>query len=149
MSVTIQPCRFGQLLDIVDTLAVGHWQETEAQFSGLPPSPNLELYDALINAHALIVLGAFDGDTLVGYATAMLFRHPHYEMTLCQHDLLYLMPAYRQGSAGLRLMQAVEEEARERGAFRIAWHAKPGSTFDHLLQRKGYSTEETIYQKEL
>ncbi len=149
MGITIQPCTSGQIIDHIDDLAVGHWQETESGFSDRKPEPSRELYDMLEQSGALIAFGAYDGDRMVGYVSAMLYRHPHYPMTVAQHDTLYLLPEYRQGSAALRMMRAVEVSAAERGAERMMWHAKLDSQFSHILMAKGYHTEETIFSKEL
>lgn len=149
MPITIQPCDHGQLLDRMSELAVGHWQETESMFSGNPPEPDRAMYDALASVGGLLAFSATDDGELIGYASAFFCRHPHYDMAIVQHDTLYLMPAYRQGSVGLRLIAAIEKEAKERGAERMLWTAKTGSTFERILQGKGYQTEETIYCKEL
>lgn len=147
---TIQPCSdHNALLDAITELSKSHWQETEAEFSTAAPSPNRAIYDALASAGALIALTVTDEEAIVGYASAVLSPHPHYDMLIAQHDTLYLAPAYRRGSLGIRLMQAIEQESIERGAQRVMWHAKPGSQFSKLVERMGYHTEETIYCKEL
>ena len=147
---TIQICHdHDAFFAAVTELSVGHWQETEAEFSARPPEPNRAIYAALADAGALIILTVTDGESLVGYASAAISPHPHYDMLVAQHDTLYLAPAYRLGSLGLRLMAALEREATNRGAERMMWHAKPGSTFARMVERMGYQPEETIYHKEL
>lgn len=146
----IQLCDdYDEFFAAVTELSVGHWQETEAAFSARPPEPNRDIYTALADAGALIIMTVTDGEALVGYASAVISPHPHYDMLVAQHDTLYLAPAYRLGSLGLRLMSAIEREAVARGAERMMWHAKPGSTFARLVERMGYAPEETIYHKEL
>ena len=149
MTITIQPCDHRQLLEQIGELAVCHWQELETEFSDRVPAPHREVYDAMAAAGALIAFSATVDGAVVGYASAFLCRHPHYDMLLGQHDTLYLHPAHRNGSTGLRLMKAIEQEAFARGAERMMWTAKPGSAFERILQSKGYRTEETLYCKEL
>ena len=149
MPITIQQCEHGQLLDQIGELAVGHWQELETDFSDRTPEPHREVYDAMAAAGCLIAFSATVDGAVIGYASAFVCRHPHYDMVLAHHDTLYLHPAYRNGSTGLRLMKAIEQEAFARGAERMMWTAKPGSAFERILQGKGYRAEEIIYCKEL
>ena len=149
MPITIQPCEHGQLLDQIGELAVCHWQELETEFSDRVPEPHREVYDAMSAAGGLIAFSATVDGVVVGYASAFVCRHPHYDMVLAHHDTLYLHPAHRNGSTGLRLMKAIEQEAFARGAERMMWTAKPGSAFERILLGKGHQVEETIYCKEL
>lgn len=149
MSITVCQCDHNQLIDHISALTVGHWQETEAGFSDRAPDPDRIMYDAIAAAGGLVSYAAFDGEQLIGYASAFVCRHPHYPMVIAQHDTLYLHPEHRKGTAGVRLMKALEEEAKERGAERMLWHAKGGSTFEHILQGRGCHTEESVYCKEL
>ena len=149
MPITIQPCEHGQLLDQIGELAVCHWQELETEFSDRVPEPDRNVYDAMAAAGGLIAFSATLDGVVVGYASAFVCRHPHYDMVLAHHDTLYLHPAHRNGSTGLRLMKAIEQEAFARGAERMMWTAKLGSAFERILLGKGYQVEETIYCKEL
>ena len=149
MPITIQPCEHGQLLDQIGELAVCHWQEIETEFSDRVPEPHREVYDAMAAAGCLIAFSATVDGNVVGYASAFVCRHPHYDMVLAHHDTLYLHPAHRNGSTGLRLIKAIEQEAFARGAERMMWTAKPGSAFERILQGKGYRAEEIVYCKEL
>lgn len=149
MPITIQPCEHGQLLDQIGELAVCHWQELETEFSDRVPEPDRSVYDAMAAARGLIAFSATVDGAVVGYASAFVCRHPHYDMVLAHHDTLYLHPAHRNGSTGLRLMKAIEQEAFARGAERMMWTAKPGSAFERILTGKGYRAEEIVYCKEL
>ena len=149
MPITIHPCEHGQLLDQIGELAVCHWQELETEFSDRVPEPHREVYDAMAAAGGLILFSATLDGVIVGYASAFICRHTHYDMLLAHHDTLYLHPAHRNGSTGLRLIKAVEQEAFARGAERMMWTAKPGSAFERILHGKGYHAEEIVYCKEL
>lgn len=149
MPIEIRPVTVDQMLPIMGALMREHWQETEAWIKGEGPVPAVEIYHAMESTGVLIVLGAFDGDTIVGYVTAIVSPHPHYSFLVGQHDLLYLDPAYRRGRTGLRLMLEIETMVKARGARWMAWTAKPGSPFDALLSRRGYVPEETIYKRPL
>lgn len=128
-------------------LAEAHRMETEAAWAG-QVKLNCELYQAVAQAGGLLFAGAFADGEIVGYCSAFLSRHPHYDCLMCQHDALFLLPQYRVGRAGLRLVQAIEREAARRGAAYIAWHAKPGSSFEGILARRG-RREDVVYLRQL
>ena len=75
-------------------LAETHRLETEADWAG-KVSLNRELYRAVAAAGNLLFAGAFVDGELVGYCSAFLSRHPHYDCLMCQHDALFLLPEYR------------------------------------------------------
>ncbi len=56
----------------------------------------------------------YDGDTLAGFAYAFLTVQPHFQRVnvLCV-DALFVTAAYRKTGAGLRLIQALKNHARE------------------------------------
>lgn len=146
--IHIQPFKPSEWYDKIEQeLAQGHWQETEAHLSDTPPKLSRETYEALDERGSLIAIGAFDGERIVGYAVAFICEHAHYGTLYAAHDSLYIAPEYRVGRTGIKMMRAVEEEAKARGATFIAWHAKPQSTFHQLLQRLGYAEEEVVYQR--
>ena len=128
-------------------LAEAHRMETEAAWAG-EVKLNRELYQALAQAGSLLFAGAFDYGEIVGYCSAFLSPHLHYDCLMCQHDALFLLPQYRVGRAGLRLVSAIEREAARRGAAYMAWHAKPGSSFDGILARRG-RCEDKVYLRQL
>jgi len=76
------------------------------------------------------VLGAFDGETLVGYAMSLpgirnsqAYLHSHH---------LGVLPAWRNAGVGRRLKLAQREDALQRGIERIEW------TFDPLEIRNAH-----------
>ena len=129
-------------------LGVEHVAEVEPDIGRDGPQLALPIYETLERAGSLITLGAFDGDTMVGYSVAILGPHLHYGFTYAHHDMLYVAPAHRQGRLGLQLIRETEREAKARGARCVTWHVKPGSALDKILGRLGYAVEETVYLKE-
>lgn len=136
------------LYDEIEQLGQLHKAETEAGLTDLPCVLNRALYDALHATGALVSVGAFDGDRLIGYASAFVSAHPHYALTAAQHDALFIHPGHRTPRLALRLIEAVEAECKARGAAFIAWHAKTGSAFARLIAARA-RLEESVYIKEL
>jgi GNAT superfamily N-acetyltransferase len=133
------------------------WPLLEAHREELTTNPDLMVlkpdvarYQTLEAAGAMLSLGLFKGDDLVGYSINNLFTHSHYGgLLVCQNELLFLAKAHRRGMAGVRLIAATEEIARERGADIMLWHAKPRTTLDRMLPRMGYRTQDIVYSQVL
>lgn len=145
----VRQIRFTEYVEAATAaLGVNHVRETEPELGAHGPNLQTAVYASLEAAGSLITFGAFEGDEMVGYSVAILGPHLHYGFTYAHHDLLYVDPAYRKGTLGLRLIRATEAEAKARGARCATWHAKPGSALQRILDRLGYGSEETVYLKE-
>lgn len=69
-------------------------------------------------------LGAFDGDTLVGFVEATLWEESGMRKdlkTVCL-DNIYVVPAFRRRGIAAKLFEAVEGWAKEMGAVRLELH---------------------------
>jgi len=81
------------------------------------------------------LIGAFDGDRLVGFAFGFLGRHD--ERVVFHSHMLAVHPSYREHGIGLRLKLAQRASAIERGFEHITWTFDPlQSTNGHLNFRK-------------
>lgn len=125
-----------QLYDEIERLGQLHKDEVEADVTALPVSVNRDLYDVLHAQGALVCVGAFDDDRLVGYAIALLSPNFHYRMTTAAHDALFLHRDYRTPRMALRLIDAVEAECKARGAQLMVWHAPIGGAFERILKTR-------------
>jgi predicted GNAT superfamily acetyltransferase len=76
------------------------------------------------------VIGAFDGDTIVGFAMSLPgFRDGH---AYLHSHMLAVLPAYRNAGLGRRLKLAQRDDAIARGFDRMEW------TFDPLEIKNAY-----------
>ena len=113
-------------------------------------NPNVDTYCLLEDKGALLSLGAFDGDEIVGYSVNIMAHNLHYsDLMMCQSDVLYVREDKRQGPAGLKLMRETERLAKERGAQMMLWHAKPDTNLDQILPRMGYRVQDVVYTRVL
>lgn len=134
--------------DAIEALGQLHKAEVEADLHDLPCVLNREMYDTMHAYGALVCVGVFDGSNIVGYGIATVSPHPHYQLIQANHDSLFIHPRYRTPRVALRLIEAVEQACKAKGAAFIAWHAKQGSPFEQVM-RKRAKPEETVYIKEL
>lgn len=125
-----------KLYDEIEQLGQLHKDEVEADVTALPVAINRDLYDALYAQGALVCVGAFDDDRLVGYAIALFAPNLHYQMLSAAHDVLFLHRDYRTPRMALRLVEAVEAECKARGAQLMVWHAPIGGAFERILKTR-------------
>ena len=90
--------------------------------------------------------GLFDDDALVGYGGIFVSRHHHYNVIVARHDTLFLLPKYTRHI--FKLVDAMQDAAKESGAEFMFWSAKSGTAFDKWLSKR-YNQEEIVYLQEL
>lgn len=146
----IRPILATDYLDQMWPLLAAHREELTVYPEIMQLSPDVETYLRLEDAGKLLSLGVFDDDDeLIGYSVNVVTRNLHYDLRVCQNDVLYLTPEHRLGPLGLRLIRDTERHAREAGAKIMLWHAKQGTSLDGLLPRIDYQVQEIMYSRVL
>lgn len=127
-----------------------HWDEVALNKQVMVLKPDLQRYEAMGANGNLLVLGAWDGDELVGYSVNFVMQHLHYkDLRICSNDLLFVAQAHRKGRVGLRLIRATEEHARAAGAELMLWHGKPNTALVELMPALDYGVQDIIFSKQL
>ncbi|MEW9677338.1 GNAT family N-acetyltransferase [Lentibacillus sp. L22] len=113
-------------LETIDELQ--QMQEVESEVWHMDPIPVHQTFTAL--NHGGIVLGAYDGEKMVGflYSFAGFDRGTPY---LCSH-MLGILPEYRTSGLGVKFKWKQAEIAKKMGYSMITW------TFDPLESRNAY-----------
>lgn len=131
------------------SLILAHWNEVARNKELMVLDPDWGRYLLMQDAGKLIVLTARNEGRLVGYSISIIDKHLHYQgLTAAINDVIYLDPGLR-GTVGLRLLAATEDEGRARGAQLMLWHAKPGTSLDKLMARRGYGVQDILYSTPL
>lgn len=101
----------------------------EQVWPGIQPVPDHLLLTAAHNGG--LVLGAYDGDALVGFAFGFLGLHGQGGAAVLKHcsDMVGVLPAYRDRGLGARLKRAQWQLVRQQGIELITW------TYDPLESR--------------
>lgn len=109
------------------------------------PAPQRATYYALEKAGVLFPLAAFDGDRLVGFALPIVAPPPHYGVPAATLESLFVAAADRKSGAGLDLLAAAKDLARERGARALFVSAQVGSVLDAVLRSSSARHSNNVY----
>ena len=150
MGVLIRPC------SVAEVEAAGALQQLLADYGAESSMPELgqvsasfETYRAMEAAGALRVVGAFAPD-LVGLASLLVYGLPHYAgRRVCAMESFFVAPGARQSGAGLKLLRAAEELARELGATALMVSAPVGGRLAKVLPRSGYREANRVFVRGL
>lgn len=113
---------------------------TESAVDGLPPpSAKMETYRALNEMGALHVLAVWHDDTLAGFITILAAPLPHYGRTVAVSESFFVAKAHRSTGAGLKLLRAAEDKAREMGSPGLLVSAPFAGRLFEVLPRVGYA----------
>jgi GNAT superfamily N-acetyltransferase len=126
-----------------------HHAEVEADM-GMEFRPREEVYTHAEAAGALLIIVARNDGEPIGYAVFVIQYHTHHADVLCGfEDRYYLLPDYRKGWAGVRLIGAALDALRERGVQR--WYActKVSKNVGPVLRRLGGVHTDELYSGRL
>lgn len=146
----IIPFNFFEHLDELKVLFTPHWEEIASNKHSRTLNVDYEYYKQLDDLGALLCIGAFKDNAIVGYSINAIVKDAHdCTKIICNNDALYVKPEFRTGSIGIKLIKETEKLAKERNCYGVIWHAKPGSPLDHLLEKIGYYVKDLLYMKEV
>lgn len=159
-ALRIEPGTIDEGLDAgLDDLIHLDWEEIEIEHEKVPLDVRWPEYRRLEKVGVLRPFYAWDKDRLVGYSVFFLNEPLHHGLTKWAiNDLIYLLPEYRRGWSGVRLIRQSEAALRELGAKVISYQVKTkgdlGSkhrrgTVGDLLARLGYTRVEEAWAKYL
>ena len=122
-----------------------NWDETGFDFEF---NPSADAYQKVVDCNAMFVIAAFDGDDVIGYCTMIISPHLHNpDVIVASNDALFVAKPYRNGMTSGRLIKAAEDEAKRRGASKVLWHTRAGTSFAAMLERRGYQPSDIVVMK--
>jgi GNAT superfamily N-acetyltransferase len=87
---------------------------------------------------------------LVGYAVYFVRPNPHFKDSLqASQDVLFILPEYRRGRIGLRLIEFADQVMKAEGVQAVYQHVKVKHDFSPLLERLGYELVDRLYARRL
>lgn len=147
--ITYQQEKVSDLWEESEALLQAHWREI-AHYQDIVLDPNKAFYAAAEEVGMLRCYTARDGVQLVGYVVFFAKPNPHYQGSLqAAQDVLFLLPEYRKGMAGVRLITVAEKNLKAEGVQVVYHHVKRINKVGELLVRLGYELVDEIYAKRL
>lgn len=148
--ITIRPItadEFEQADNLVELLAE---YAVESAIPGLGEiNVQFELYRKMEEVGALHTLGAFRGNTMVGFISFLVSVLPHYGAFTATSESFFVAQSERAGGTGLRLLQAAEDKARELGAVGLLVSSPAGGRLAKVLPRIGFAHTNEVFFKGL
>ena len=136
-----------EYVDRVRPMLADNWRETGFDFR---LDPDVAAYQRLADAGVLFALAAIAGEEVLGYCTVIVSPHLfNPAVVVAANDALFVTPSARRSMVAGRLIRAAEDEARERGATRFAWHCRAGTALAETLRAHGYSTVDEVVARAL
>lgn len=139
--------------ELHDEPSLAELLEQYAAESAMPelgtPAPQLATYLALEAAGVFFPLAAYEGERLVGFILPIVAPPPHYGVLVGSVESFFVAPAHRKSGAGLALLEAAEDLARERGARALLVVAPIDSTLEAVLEGRPYRRSNAVFVRAL
>ncbi len=121
-----------------------------ARYKSFDKQVDLDMYKSLYGAGVLDITGVFDEGCLVGFFTIILTRIPHAKgQKIASADSLFLAPRCRKGVAGVRLIKAIRQRAKDLGADTLFIATGTDTKADRLLSHLGMERLSTMWAERL
>lgn len=112
--------------------------------------PDRAWYERCIDAGLLHPLGVFVGEELAGLCAVLITPVPHYDgRRIATTETLFVAEAHRASGAGLKLLRAAEQVARDNGVDGLYVTAPSGGRLERILPHAGYTETNRVFHREL
>jgi GNAT superfamily N-acetyltransferase len=150
MAVSFQRESLADVREQLEPMIATHYAETAVFADEIPIEPNWAGYKAVERAGLLRIYTARKL-RLVGYSVCYITRSMMRAVEEANEIALYLQPALRGTTVGVRLMRFVEDQLRAEGVALLARCSKVRADVNIglMLERMGYTPVDTIYFRKL
>lgn len=114
-----------------------------------PACPQIETYRAMEAVGMFHAFAARLDDRLVGFMFLLLPVLPHFGKLVGVAESYFVAAEHRKTGAGLRLLHAAEEAAREAGAVGVLVSAPTGGILERVMPGIGYRETNRVFFKGL
>lgn len=142
----IEKCTFAEIEADPNFPALLNEYAAESAIEGMPP-PKIEpgTYHRLEAAGILHIFAAKASGRLVGFIFVLATVLPHYAKLIAVSESFFVAKAHRMSGAGLKLLKAAEDKARELGAAGPLVSAPSGGHLAEVLPRLGYVETNRVF----
>lgn len=145
---TLKPERLHDIRHEITGLLNEHRDEVGSFGDKYPVDPDWQCYNLLDSSGLLHILCLRHGFELVGYYISLITRHPHYEFTTAENDIIFIHPLHR-GTIALKFFNYIDKYLLSHKVNFANIGVKPMRDFSPILKRMGYKLLETRYYKEI
>jgi hypothetical protein len=114
-----------------------------------PVNPQFPLYKAMEANGSVRMIGAFQGAEIVGFVALLVSVLPHFGVVVGTTESYFVASADRKSGAGLGLLHAAEDMARELGALGFFVSAPVGSRLERVMRGIGYRETNRVFFRSL
>lgn len=146
----VQKSSVAQITESLNFDALMSEYAAESAIDGMPaPSGRIETYRNLERAGMLHVYSATVGGEIVGFISILAPVLPHYGVPVAVSESFFVAKAHRPTGAGLKLLRAAEDKARELGSPGLLVSAPYGGALFNVLPRIGYIESNRVFFKKV
>lgn len=150
MSLIIRKCTIADLENASNISEILEEYAAESAIKGLPhPFAKVDTYKYLETTGAIYPIGAFFDDLLIGYIIVLSPILPHYSVRIAVGESFFVSKAHRKTGAGLKLLHAAEDYAKEATAVGILISAPFGGNLADVLPHVGYTETNRVFFRSL
>lgn len=149
-SIAIRPCTVSDMENAPNLAALLAEYGAESAIEGLgQANAQTETYRQMEAVGVLHLIGAFQGDELVGFLIMIVSVLPHYGKRIASTESFFVASAARKGGAGLKLLREAERLAESLGAMGFFVSAPMGGRLMRVLTAKRYRETNRVFFKVL
>ena len=147
-TLRIQRCTVPQIMEAPEFPDLAAEYAEESAVSGMPsPSGKIETYAQWEATGMLYSFGALQGDRLIGFISFVAPILPHFNRQTAVCESFFVAKAQRITGAGIKLLDAAEQAARDIGSPGLFLSAPVGSRLEGMLPKCGYKAASHIFFK--
>lgn len=147
-AVTIRPCSVADLCDAPNIGALLAEYGAECSIPGLGQvSPQFETYRIMEHVGLAQMFGAWHGADLIGFLIVIQNELPHYGQAVAVSESYFVASDHRKSGAGLALLKAASDHARETGAKGLFVSAPIGGKLAEVLPGLGFTETNRVFFK--
>lgn len=148
--VVVRKCTVAEIEDNINFSALAREYSDECAIAGLPhPDEKIAAYRSIEKSGAFHIYGAFLANRLVGFVAVLTPIIPHYGVAIAVTESLFVAKDHRKRGAGIKLLRAAENHAREAGSPGILVSAPSGGQLMKVLPHLGYRETNRAFFREM
>lgn len=122
----------------------------ESKGKGLPNvNPDWDMYKTLESLGMLDTIGVYKDKLLVGFATVITNKMPHYSTYASTVESIFVLKEYRKYGAGKKLIEKVEEVVKKKGAKQLFLSAPYHGVLNRVAGSFGFNKTNVVYTRHL